>query len=40
MNLLIAKTTLKSRPPKHLIELTAYEAVVAVITAALLVMSF
>ena len=37
MNLLVAKAALKSTPPKHLIELTAYEMVAMLLAAMLLV---
>lgn len=37
MNLLVAKTALESRPPKHFVELTVYEVVAAFVIAAILV---
>ena len=40
MNLLVAKTTIQSRPPKGLVELAAYEVVAFIVIAALLVNSF
>jgi len=39
MNLHIARTTLQSKPPKHLIEMTAYEAVAMLVVATLMVMA-
>ena len=36
MNLLVAKTALESTPPKHLIELTAYEMIAMLLAAMLL----
>ncbi len=35
MNLLVAKTTLESKPPKHLVELAAYQ-ILAMLAAAML----
>ncbi len=39
MNLLIARTTLESTPPKHLFKITAYEVVAMLLVAALLVIA-
>ncbi len=40
MNLLVAKTTLESKPPKHLVELTAYEFLAMLAAAMILVIAF